>query len=304
MTRRLARLTGSCPVCGEQLADLPIKLEAPDGRTVCLLRCSLCGLEVAESGFTADCRSSPTAESYRDVMHREYDANRERISQLATARLSEYGHRLAEAPHRILEIGSGPGWMVAEFRSLGIEAIGIDSFPESVVRAVPGADVRHRDIVSDDLADLGEFDVVFASQTLEHIYEPSLALLQMARRLRPGGLLHIDVPNGDSWGARLRRLRASKGSYGAISLPEHEFGYQPRTLSLALSLAGMQRIEVLEKPVNDRAFGQTILPKSIKSKLIYTATRFVGHGYLLVGFGYSPIDHKSSLVAQSGDKDR
>lgn len=61
-------------------------------------------------------------------------------------------------------------------------------------------DPRHNpDIVASitDLGDIGEFDRVFCSHTLEHLHpaEGHKALCEFRRVLKPGGLLIVLVPN-------------------------------------------------------------------------------------------------------------
>ena len=39
-----------------------------------------------------------------------------------------------------------------------------------------------------------EFDVIFSQEVLEHVFDPALALKEMFRVLKPGGLLYIQLP--------------------------------------------------------------------------------------------------------------
>jgi SAM-dependent methyltransferase len=58
-----------------------------------------------------------------------------------------------------------------------------------------GVDVRN-DFLSDELAgELGQFDVVYMNEVLEHISDPVGLLTTTLRLLNPGGLLCVIVPN-------------------------------------------------------------------------------------------------------------
>ncbi|MCA1634054.1 MAG: class I SAM-dependent methyltransferase, partial [Acidobacteria bacterium] len=60
------------------------------------------------------------------------------------------------------------------------------------------------------------FDVVTASEILEHVPDPRALLAEVARILRPGGLFWATTPHGRGLSARVLGLR-----WSSISPPEH-----------------------------------------------------------------------------------
>jgi 2-polyprenyl-3-methyl-5-hydroxy-6-metoxy-1,4-benzoquinol methylase len=91
--------------------------------------------------------------------------------------------------------------MVRAFSSLGVDSTGIEVDSDLVVMASAlGANVRHADICTINPAEYSTWDVICMSQVLEHILTPRLAIKNISLMLRPGGILHVDVPNSDSWG--------------------------------------------------------------------------------------------------------
>jgi SAM-dependent methyltransferase len=80
---------------------------------------------------------------------------------------------------RILDVGAGG-------RRITTDVVTVDAF------AVPGVDIVgdiHQLPIKDN-----EFDGVFCTGTLEHVKDPWQAVREIRRVLKPGGIVHIDVP--------------------------------------------------------------------------------------------------------------
>jgi SAM-dependent methyltransferase len=125
---------------------------------------------------------------------------------------------------RYLEIGAGTGADAIELaRRHGAEVVGVDSSSAMVEEA------RRRGlaqaIVADAHAlpfDADEFDGGWADRTFQHLAEPGKALAEMARVIRPGGLVVVadpdygtqvvNVPDQDL-AERVLRFRAGVGNW-------------------------------------------------------------------------------------------
>lgn len=111
-----------------------------------------------------------------------------------------FGH-IGESPKRsmrILDVGSGSGWMVNELRRLGFDACcGVDPFlPESI-----DCDGQVR-IFNCALSEMpGHFDLVMFHHSLEHMADQHDALKQTRRLLEPGGICVVRVPlvSSEAW---------------------------------------------------------------------------------------------------------
>jgi ubiquinone/menaquinone biosynthesis C-methylase UbiE len=99
---------------------------------------------------------------------------------------------------RLLDVGCGPGSITRGFaeRLPSGQVVGLDLSRETLAAAREDAAARGLDNVvyqEGSVYDLpfldGSFDVVYAHQVLQHLREPSGALREMLRVLRPGGLL-------------------------------------------------------------------------------------------------------------------
>jgi SAM-dependent methyltransferase len=288
-----AKSTVSCLVCGS--TDLAELAHLDDGSFRKVLRCRDCLLEFVSPLVAGkdSVESAVTAPDYIRAMVTEYQLFLPRIKTLAQRRLAFYTAMLGRRPESILEVGAGTGWMVKEYQDRGLRSTGIelDANLVSLAQEQLGLPLIRADITNLDVDRLGSsFDIVCSSQTLEHILAPRTALSNIVKATRPGGIVHIDVPNANSWGSRVRRIYHEQDNWGAIQLPHHQFGYHPATLRRLFEIAGLEDISVSERPTSHAVFGQTILPTSFHSRLFIQASKLLGHGYLLVGLARKPLD--------------
>lgn len=109
------------------------------------------------------------------------------------------------AGKRVLDISCGSGYGTRILADAGAESVlGADLSEEAVAAAArrfgtPRTEFTVADILS--LSDeLGSFDVIVCLETLEHLEDPARALVQLERRLAPGGLLVCSTPNAvEEW---------------------------------------------------------------------------------------------------------
>ena len=185
----LASIDSLCPACeGSSRLATSHRL---DGHHQ-VVQCSHCRLDFLvpfiRGGMSSGSSSSAvTSPSYIEMMTRDYERLKDRIHQRAMSRLDLYSRLLGgRKPHRILDIGCGPGWLVKAYNEAGVQASGMEILPELIVVARSlGTDVNQGDIceIPDDAEPI--YDVITCSQALEHILTPRLAVRNMARLLRP-----------------------------------------------------------------------------------------------------------------------
>jgi SAM-dependent methyltransferase len=135
---------------------------------------------------------------------------------------------VAEAPQRVLDLGSGNGSFAAMLRDAGHEVFCLDRDIGLVARLPDRLGTRlHVAGQVESLPFLScHFDVVTASATL-HRFAPGLALTEIARVLKPGGHLAVVYNTRDDtvpWVKRLSALlqeadpEAMRGDYGVHSV--------------------------------------------------------------------------------------
>jgi len=99
---------------------------------------------------------------------------------------------------RLLDVGSGPGTITADLARLVREVVAVEATEEAaeLTRAelerqgIGNAEVRVQDVHALDLPD-DAFDVAHAHQVLQHVAHPVVALREMSRVTRPGGVVAV-----------------------------------------------------------------------------------------------------------------
>jgi SAM-dependent methyltransferase len=149
---------------------------------------------------------------------------RERVSQ---ALADDYIPLLADGS--VIDLGCGAGDSVGQFRNVNpsVRWVGVDveASPEVASRRRTDAEFVTFDGVNLTFDD-ASFDAVYCKQVLEHVREPGPLLAEVARVLKPGGML--------------------AGSTSQLE-PFHSFStwnYTPYGLKLLLERAGLELEEV------------------------------------------------------------
>jgi SAM-dependent methyltransferase len=169
-------------------------------------------------------------------------------------RLHLWRRRLRQVERRaaagsLLDIGCGDGLFLKVARDAGWQVEGIEFSPEGARRA---SERLGRPVAVGDLARggmlRGPFDVVTLWHVLEHLPDAAAMLEAARRRLRPGGLLAVAVPNLDNLPmqaayrlARRRRLPL----YEEGAREPHLSHFSPGTLAMALRRHAFAGVEVV-----------------------------------------------------------
>lgn len=111
----------------------------------------------------------------------------------------------ADGPALLLDAGSGTGWFSQRTAALGFEVVALDLGPRLLRQVRAKCDVH---CVAGSVLELpfetGRFDAVLSSEVIEHTPDPLAAVHEIARVLRPGGLLVLTCPNRAwHWSVRL-----------------------------------------------------------------------------------------------------
>lgn len=118
--------------------------------------------------------------------------------------LAELGLGGPALPGRVLELGCGPGSFTARLAELvpADRLTGVDHDPALLARArarVPGASFGEGSATALPFPD-ASFDAAVTRLVLQHLPDPAAAVAELARVVRPGGLVAAIDVDGGLWG--------------------------------------------------------------------------------------------------------
>lgn len=123
----------------------------------------------------------------------------------------------AERGLRVLDIGCGDGTCSKLILDMGNEVYGVDKRADRVESAVrKGVRAEAFDLVHGLPFEDGFFELVLASEILEHVYDTDFFLEEVNRVLKKNGVLIITVPN---IACLPNRIRAMLGLYPKYVAP-------------------------------------------------------------------------------------
>lgn len=131
----------------------------------------------------------------------------------------------------LLDAGCGGGLLAPHVRRLGYRHVGVDLRRAGLEQSAGrGITPLLADVAALPLAD-GAFDVVVAGELLEHVTDRAAAVGELARVLRPGGLLVLDTVNSTALG---RWITVTAGEWlriAPVGLHDPDLFVDPRELT-------------------------------------------------------------------------
>ena len=141
----------------------------------------------------------------------------------------------------LLEIGAGRGHMVAQLRSTGVDAVGIE-VNESAVQLATTPRVEHQSATAMNFPD-HRFDLVLAIHVIEHIADSRQLLSEVMRVAKPNAKILFIYPAEPVQG--LYAILASFALYG------HPFGarrihchkFTPKAVASLANAVGLEHVQ-------------------------------------------------------------
>jgi len=147
--------------------------------------------------------------------------------------------------NRLLDVGFGAGTMLEVAKDMGWVVSGIEvSRPAAEQARERGFDVFLGGLRDAKYPD-NHFDVVTASEILEHMPEPVADLKEIVRILRPGGLFWATTPHANGLSFKILKL-----DWSVMSPPEHIQLYSKAGTRKMLKEAGFNSINLQTHGLN------------------------------------------------------
>lgn len=176
-----------CLICGSHMGAM----EAIAGARCELLRCVGCGyIRNANPPSQGEIEGIEETDDAYDAWGPEQLAEYRPLAKLID------GLWLGERPGRVLEIGCGKGFLLANLRNLKWNVVGIEltrkgsRYAREILRLPVMCGAFERTIFP-----VASFDLVVMIHTLEHLLDPAVALNQVYGLLAPRGMLFAIVPD-------------------------------------------------------------------------------------------------------------
>ena len=243
---------GSCILCGSSCDPVVVREANYAGRSC---RCGIVYVDPCPDPDSID----PTCDEHAD----EYYELPAAVRLGWVAQIQPRG--------RLLEIGCGWGYFVAEAKRRGYQVAAIEPNPARArhVREALGIEVEQMSIETASPPAVG-FDIVYHIDLLSHFADPARALRAMASQLRPGGRLCFEVGIFGGLAAGWYKW------VGRPGFPQHRWFYSEAALREILRRSDL-RIEKIKR--------FAILPATIVSSL----------GLALLG---QPLGNQSSKASR------
>ncbi len=162
---------------------------------------------------------------------------------------------------RLLDIGFGAGSIMDAARTQGWDVSGTEVSKGAIDYAVSrGFDVHYGELADARFSN-GEFDVITASEILEHLSDPVETLKEIARILRPGGLFWATTPSATGLSFRVLKLK-----WTVLAPPEHLQLYSRRGAHSLLREAGFAD-PTFDRVESDHRLNQSLTKSPVRKAL-------------------------------------
>ena len=165
---------------------------------------------------------TPVTNSTRGALNKGYHLARRvmlRAKRRLVCRLAQRG------TGALLDIGCGTGEFPAVMRDAGWDVQGVEPFAPARESAAGRFNIPVADLEGQSLLPDHAYDVITLWHVLEHAHGIHHSMSEIARLLKPGGLVLIGIPNCASWDAQFYGAH-----WAAYDTPRHLHHFTPDTL--------------------------------------------------------------------------
>ncbi len=220
-----------CPACGSESCPALWPGSGVDGWRV--LHCEACDAAFTFPTPSDEQLSASYAPAYYGNHNQRFTPLLEWLVRRIRARRARQLQRLVKRG-RVLDVGCGRGWTLNALREQGFEVQGVELSEHAArhAREQLQLNVAVGPFEPRQYAD-GTFDAIVIWHVLEHLRDAPSLLSELARILKPGGVIALAVPNRASDEAR--RFR---DAWFHLDLPRHLWHFSADELCGRLERAG------------------------------------------------------------------
>lgn len=147
--------------------------------------------------------------------------------------------------NRFLEVGFGAGHIISKAHELGWDVYGVEVSKPAIAKAKKqGFNVFWGDVTAAGYPD-NYFDVVVASEVIEHLEQPAILVAEVQRILRPNGLFWLTTPSAGGLSYRLLG-----NHWSVVCPPWHLCLFSGRGIYQLLANHGFDRINITSRGFN------------------------------------------------------
>jgi len=217
-----------CIICNNKL-DFLVLIE---NRNFRIIKCRNCGLIYQDYPDKQGQNNNIYDSLYSDSPHQDFVSRR--FDTIVRRHIYNDIEKIHKPPGLMLDIGCSFGQTMAFFNDKGWTTTGIDVCEVSIKWSkAHGLNCSLNSI--NDYNPARKFDVIIMSHVLEHLADPAVALQGIKKWLKPGGIIHIRVPNILS-----KLLKYKIFFLGELKPYEHLYYFSADTIRLLLKKTGLK----------------------------------------------------------------
>lgn len=179
---------------------------------------------------------------------------------------------------KVLDIGCGSGLVTKKIKELGYQTEGLDFSEEAVKKAtLNGISASVCDLDEGINKSDGSYDVVWAGDIVEHVFDPIGLLKEANRALKNGGIIIMCIPSDVGLVSRMKMLFGYSHQeliYKKTGYYKHHTFFNLRLASFMLNQSNFEIREIKKLLIlNKKRYVMNFLPSAFYNELVITARK-------------------------------